>query len=817
MNFKTRILALLMALIMVVSCLVACDDTTQDQSSGENTSQQTNETSETVESSEQSQESEESQEEINPAPQMYKDAVEKLKETADFSVSFDFSQNRKTGTVTVPMTKEGKIDILSYGAENMAVSYDVKFGYWDENAKIKEIYTEGKVFQTYNEDKFYAEMSADEYISRIIPAILFDGELYGELTAEEPDADGNTKIEFSSPQKLEAWAAPDYATLKEFEGKTVIDSEGNIISNECKMVFVQGVTEVEMTVSQEFEYYEEDEAPEIAVSTEDTYRLTEYIDAAMYYGMAAAAIENAEVISYSTKNFFCDYAGGYVTQVEEKADYFNDGDYFLFETDSDIKIYTPEIEYITSTKAKVDGNECEVNMTVNGEEYSETQRLSNSERKVMVQNVFATILEPCADENGILFAETRVVDSYLGIVVKADEVYYEYVTGKWSESVYGQTDFLEDLGAEYSLVDSEIMLTIDLDSYLPVAYNCNYEGFYTYKGEDYEISFEKVASMTIGNTDTYYSITQENYEGDDVKPEDEDKATPLFYKVTGKDGQVMYLMGTVHVGDNRTAYLPEEIYEALENADAFALEIDVYELMENLENYPEIIEIYMESWYYTDGTLLYDHIDEELYEKVCEYQAILGIGGYGEYLIEYTDKTKPDYISSFISEQYMSHASNLHSCKGVDARLYNLAKELEKPIYEVEDKEEHIGVSLKYSDELNEYLLASNLYYTRNETMEEIHSMYEAWCDGNLETLISMVNEKDLEGMTEEELKLYEEYDKILRADRDAIMLEKLTEYLESGETVFVAVGLAHLLREDTGLVETLAEAGYTVELVEYK
>ena len=46
-------------------------------------------------------------------------------------------------------------------------------------------------------------------------------------------------------------------------------------------------------------------------------------------------------------------------------------------------------------------------------------------------------------------------------------------------------------------------------------------------------------------------------------------------------------------------------------------------------------------------------------------------------------------------------------------------------------------------------------------------------------------------------------------------MLETAKEYLSSGKTVFFAVGLAHLLG-DTGLVEALREAGYTVTLVEY-
>ena len=96
--------------------------------------------------------------------------------------------------------------------------------------------------------------------------------------------------------------------------------------------------------------------------------------------------------------------------------------------------------------------------------------------------------------------------------------------------------------------------------------------------------------------------------------------------------------------------------------------------------------------------------------------------------------------------------------------------------------------------------------------------MYNAWCDGDYEALFAIVNEEyDTSNMTANEIKAYEEYMKALQIDRDALMLEKAKEYLESEEVVFYAVGLAHLINEEGGLVFKLAEAGYTVELVEYE
>ena len=66
-----------------------------------------------------------------------------------------------------------------------------------------------------------------------------------------------------------------------------------------------------------------------------------------------------------------------------------------------------------------------------------------------------------------------------------------------------------------------------------------------------------------------------------------------------------------------------------------------------------------------------------------------------------------------------------------------------------------------------------------------------------------------------QELQLHEEYTKAMETERNAQMVVAAENYLESGQTVFYVVGLAHLLAED-GLVNALRQAGYTVEQVVY-
>ena len=127
-----------------------------------------------------------------------------------------------------------------------------------------------------------------------------------------------------------------------------------------------------------------------------------------------------------------------------------------------------------------------------------------------------------------------------------------------------------------------------------------------------------------------------------------------------------------------------------------------------------------------------------------------------------------------------------------------------------------------WSKKLSEYLLSEAAAINVTEYAASLQEMYELWCAGDEEALRSYLNDEDAEEeaeteeMTEEEKALFEEYRNAMSTERDINMIEVAKGYLESGKTVFYAVGLAHLLTDD-GLVDGLRAAGYTVELVQYQ
>ena len=76
------------------------------------------------------------------------------------------------------------------------------------------------------------------------------------------------------------------------------------------------------------------------------------------------------------------------------------------------------------------------------------------------------------------------------------------------------------------------------------------------------------------------------------------------------------------------------------------------------------------------------------------------------------------------------------------------------------------------------------------------------------------MDEEERAELDEDELAIYDEYHQKMEVERNANMVEVAKGYLESGQTVFFAVGLAHLLGEG-GLVEALRAEGYTVTLID--
>ncbi len=286
----------------------------------------------------------------------------------------------------------------------------------------------------------------------------------------------------------------------------------------------------------------------------------------------------------------------------------------------------------------------------------------------------------------------------------------------------------------------------------------------------------------------------------------ENVSTPYFWKVTGNgfEGE-FYLLGSIHVGDEHTNLYPEEITKAFKKCDYLAVESDIVALESNLELQFKVTNLLM----YPGGASITAHIDPKVYE---EARKILTENGYYNQAM---DMLQPIYWMSLIDNIYISK-SDYSADYGVDRHFLLQAAEKKKTILEIEDPLETYKALVGLSPATQEFLLAHSVqseYMT--ESLEGIKELYAAWKKGDMTGQEDLFEDASTEGMTEEEIRAYEEYSDMLLTTRNAAMVNTAVSYLESGKDVFYIVGLAHMFGDD-GLVNSLIERGYTVTQVTY-
>ncbi|MDQ6422551.1 TraB/GumN family protein [Paenibacillus sp. LHD-117] len=264
----------------------------------------------------------------------------------------------------------------------------------------------------------------------------------------------------------------------------------------------------------------------------------------------------------------------------------------------------------------------------------------------------------------------------------------------------------------------------------------------------------------------------------------------FMYKVE-KDGNVVYMLGSIHVANEAMYPLREEITEAYEQSDFLTVEVnvesdtvDVTKLLEDLGTYK-------------DGTTLRNHLSSEGYQAVVQLLTDLEIE------TNALDRFEP-WFASMILNSWLSEDSEYEPELGIDQYFLEQAIEEEKPILELESFESQYKMYDGFSKELQESMLMGAIYgfYYESEGVEDLSAM---WVEGDVEELNQMA----------EDMQSDEEYYNALLKNRNLLMAEQIDGYLSGKQaaTFFVVVGALHLAGED-GLVALLEEMGYTVTRV---
>ena len=284
--------------------------------------------------------------------------------------------------------------------------------------------------------------------------------------------------------------------------------------------------------------------------------------------------------------------------------------------------------------------------------------------------------------------------------------------------------------------------------------------------------------------------------------------TPAMWKVTDSEGHTLYLFGTIHVGDGRSETAVEKITPTLDACDALALEFDLKEYEDDMQMQMQTVMTFL----YTDGTEVTDYMPKDLFDRAKDLLKEAGV--YNDALKRYNLQ----FWSTLLDQAVLMQYSDLSSDYAMDSRLCEYAYDNEQPVYSVESAQSQYDLLNSVPDELAIAMIEETLdsVDTYNDDLLE---MYRLWLAGTTDELASFIDsdeEPDPEEYSPELIAMAEDFNKAMGPDRNDGMFLKVQEYLASGETVFFAVGAAHMVGEH-GLVQLLTDAGYTVERYDYE
>ncbi|HSR01346.1 MAG TPA: TraB/GumN family protein [Methylophilaceae bacterium] len=251
----------------------------------------------------------------------------------------------------------------------------------------------------------------------------------------------------------------------------------------------------------------------------------------------------------------------------------------------------------------------------------------------------------------------------------------------------------------------------------------------------------------------------------------------VFWKVVSPSGETSYLFGTMHTDDSRITDFSSNVIDAIKNVDVFVMET---EPNSNPKHF--LLSV---------GTLESSLTEEEL-DKVKD------LADFHVMRIEQALKMKP-WLLAFVFSQ-----SKPQTPFAQDNLLMRSAEDFGKPVNGLETSEEHFSVIDSFTQEEQLTMLRTALKLTQEQKERDFEKLIDTYLVGDTDGLLRFDAE-----MTGAQLPqaLWDKIRVKLLDERNVLMVTRVLHLLEN-QSVFIAVGAAHLAGED-GLITALKKAGF--------
>jgi len=252
----------------------------------------------------------------------------------------------------------------------------------------------------------------------------------------------------------------------------------------------------------------------------------------------------------------------------------------------------------------------------------------------------------------------------------------------------------------------------------------------------------------------------------------------------------LYFYGTVHLLPDDLSWQREDMRNAFNEAGTVFFEVDT-----GPDGQIEATVLTTELGLRDDGRRLMHELDN--YQRVLMEAASTN----GNLTIAALDSMRPWLASEFLTFSAAQNAG-LSADLSADEALKSRAQRSGKNILFLETMKDQITASANLPDFVQLNLLTETLE-SFNDLGEDLNKVAEQWSVGGTEYLTD-------ELVTPMKSRAPEVYNALLR-DRNRKWAPQLVRFMEDSGTGFVAVGVSHLLGEDSLLAE-LRKQGYDIE-----
>lgn len=738
------------------------------------------------------------------AADIYNDAAALVQTKSNIKIKLNSEKNTLVGTQTFSEELALTISVNGAGSDSFVgkASGVVRFGP-DYSVMLEEYTFDDTVYGSLEGAYYTAPSTQEEFFTRYVPVVLLDPALYSSVEFTD---DGN--IEFSGATEPESWLGLEDCTQVKAGGIAKFEND-ELISTEYQLSYSSGSADVTLYITVELKEFSDTlETPDV---TQRSYLPLATADIPMILERGRGAIVQSQSLSVINTESVISSAANYTlsnTQSLDMTGYEDTLQSCLTQTIVGGDMTSGRLYNYYYEESFADGV---LSVSENGEELEYVDEFTGADIRAAYLFEYlgfsgSSEIDGFVDlENVSSVTYSEVPGGYV-LDFNYTDTYTNTLKNYACGSIFEDPGVLDDNATAYEILSSNGYVALDAVTGLPTALSTTYSATHTIEGGVYPLRMDRIQTFDAASLSAHRTITGEPLSMDTDLPQ----PTPLFYKVTGKNGEQMWLFGTIHVGDARTGNLPQGIYDALQSADALALEFDMSQFEQQLAEDEALMQQVLSTYIYADGSTIIQHLtNTDVYAMGRQLMKFAGQYNTG------TDSMRPSIWANIIENFYLDLGYRLSAEYGVDTQLLQLAQEQEKTVLDVESGIEQMKMMSGFSDGLQEQLLIATISTTPAQYNAQVEELYELWCAGDEEAFTAYF-ETDSEDLTGMELAYAQEYTNAMETDRNAKMLETAIDYLNSGDTVFYAVGLAHLMAED-GLVNTLRAAGYTVELVTFE